>query len=84
MARGDQNNIRDVCRLRRRGQIPVVFHAASSAFPQWKEYSEITGLGGWGGRMSGLALRSLQKWKRVRDDYPARQGILRETHPFQS
>jgi hypothetical protein len=28
----------------------VVYHAADNAFPGWKEYNEITGLGGWGGR----------------------------------
>lgn len=28
----------------------VVVHAASSAFPQWKEFNEMIGLGGWGGR----------------------------------
>ena len=28
----------------------VVFHAADNAFPEWKEYNEIIGLGGWGDR----------------------------------
>jgi type 1 glutamine amidotransferase len=28
----------------------VVYHAASNAFPDWKAYNEITGLGGWGDR----------------------------------
>ena len=28
----------------------VVFHAANNAFPNWKEFNEIIGLGGWGGR----------------------------------
>ncbi|NLF71710.1 MAG: ThuA domain-containing protein [Candidatus Anammoximicrobium sp.] len=28
----------------------VVFHFACAAFPQWKEYNEIIGIGGWGGR----------------------------------
>lgn len=28
----------------------VVVHAASSAFPRWKEFNEMIGLGGWGGR----------------------------------
>ena len=28
----------------------VVYHAADNAFPQWKEYNEIIGLGGWGNR----------------------------------
>lgn len=28
----------------------VVYHAADNAFPRWKEYNEIIGLGGWGNR----------------------------------
>jgi uncharacterized protein len=28
----------------------VVYHAANNSFPDWKEYNEITGLGGWGNR----------------------------------
>ncbi len=28
----------------------VVYHAADNAFPNWPEYNEIIGLGGWGGR----------------------------------
>jgi uncharacterized protein len=28
----------------------VVFHAADNSFPDWKEYNQIIGLGGWGGR----------------------------------
>lgn len=28
----------------------VIFHAANNAFPQWDEYNEMIGLGGWGGR----------------------------------
>ena len=28
----------------------VIYHAANNAFPEWKEYNEIIGLGGWGSR----------------------------------
>ncbi len=28
----------------------VVYHFACAAFPDWPEYNEIIGLGGWGGR----------------------------------
>lgn len=28
----------------------VVYHAANNPFPDWKEFNEITGLGGWGNR----------------------------------
>jgi type 1 glutamine amidotransferase len=39
------------------GFVPV--HAANNAFPEWPEYNEIIGLGGWGGRSekSGPYLR---------------------------
>lgn len=28
----------------------VIYHAADNSFPGWKEYNEMTGLGGWDGR----------------------------------
>ncbi len=28
----------------------VVYHAADNSFPEWKEYNQIIGLGGWGNR----------------------------------
>jgi uncharacterized protein len=28
----------------------VIYHAANNSFPKWKEYNEMTGLGGWGER----------------------------------
>jgi uncharacterized protein len=28
----------------------VIYHAANNSFPDWKEYNEICGLGGWGNR----------------------------------
>jgi type 1 glutamine amidotransferase len=28
----------------------VIYHAGDNAFPDWKEYNEMIGLGGWGGR----------------------------------
>jgi uncharacterized protein len=28
----------------------VIYHAADNSFPNWKEYNEMTGLGGWGDR----------------------------------
>ncbi len=34
----------------RNGGGVVVYHAANNSFPGWKEYNEITGLGGWGNR----------------------------------
>jgi type 1 glutamine amidotransferase len=34
----------------RNGGGVVVYHAADNSFPGWKEYNEMTGLGGWGDR----------------------------------
>jgi type 1 glutamine amidotransferase len=34
----------------RKGGGLVVYHFACAAFPKWKEYNEMIGLGGWGGR----------------------------------
>ncbi len=28
----------------------VIYHFSSSAFPEWKEFNEMTGIGGWGNR----------------------------------
>ena len=28
----------------------VIYHAANNSFPEWKEFNEMTGLGGWGNR----------------------------------
>lgn len=28
----------------------VIYHAADNAFPEWKEYNEMIGIGGWGNR----------------------------------
>jgi Uncharacterized protein conserved in bacteria len=62
----------------------VVFHAASSAFPQWREYNEITGLGGWGGRdeRSGPFVY-FKSGEEVRDKSPGPGGHHGKRHPFQ-
>ena len=62
----------------------VVFHAASNAFPNWKEFNEIIGVGGWGGRneKDGPFLH----WKDgeiVRDMSPGSGGTHGPQHPFQ-
>jgi len=62
----------------------VVYHFACAAFPDWKEYNEIIGLGGWG--------RRNEKWgpyirwrdgKFVRDYTPGRAGGHGPAQPFQ-
>jgi len=61
----------------------VVYHAASSAFPDWAEYNRITGLGGWGGRDERWGPRLY--WKDgaiVRDSSPGKAGHHGPRHPF--
>lgn len=54
----------------------VVVHAANNAFGQWKEYNQMIGLGGWGGRneKSGPYLFFNDSGKLVRDPRPGRGG----------
>ena len=61
----------------------VVYHAANNAFPDWKEYNEITGLGGWGNRdeKSGPYLR-WKDGKAVKDNSPGRGGSHGPSHEF--
>jgi len=61
----------------------VVYHAANNAFPDWKEYNEITGLGGWGNRneKSGPYLR-WKDGKAVKDNSPGRGGSHGPQHEF--
>ncbi len=62
----------------------VVFHAACNAFANWKEFNEIIGVGGWGGRneKSGPYLY-WKDGKVVRDMTPGRGGTHGPQHPFQ-
>ena len=68
----------------RNGGGVVVYHFACAAFPSWKEYNEIIGLGGWGRRneKDGPYIR----WRDgqiVRDDSPGRGGGHGPSQPFQ-
>ena len=62
----------------------VIFHAASNPFTDWKEYNEITGLGGWGGRNEkhGPKIR-WRDGKVVRDTSPGPAGSHGPATPFQ-
>jgi type 1 glutamine amidotransferase len=53
----------------------VIIHAADNSFPNWKEYNEMIGLGGWGGRneKSGPYLY-LKDGKLYRDTSPGSGG----------
>jgi type 1 glutamine amidotransferase len=62
----------------------VVYHFALAAFPEWKEYNQIIGLGGWGGRSEKAG--PYVRWKDgkiVRDSSPGRCGSHGPQQPFQ-
>jgi type 1 glutamine amidotransferase len=61
----------------------VVYHAANNSFPTWKEYNEITGLGGWGGRneKDGPYVYFVDD-KEVRDNSPGTGGSHGRQHEF--
>ncbi|NLX98593.1 MAG: ThuA domain-containing protein [Rhodopirellula sp.] len=62
----------------------VVFHAANNAFPEWKEFNRMAGLGGWGGRneKDGPYVR-WRDGKIVRDTTPGPGGGHGPQHEFQ-
>ena len=62
----------------------VVVHAADNAFGKWKEYNEIIGLGGWGGRNEKSGPYVYYKdGKLVRDTSPGRGGSHGPQYPVQ-
>ncbi len=62
----------------------VVIHAADNAFPDWPEYNEVIGLGGWGNRdeKSGPYLRWVDD-KAVQVTEPGPGGGHGKNHPYQ-
>ena len=62
----------------------VIYHSTDNAFPNWKEYNEIIGLGGWGGRdeKSGPMVR-FRDGKVVFDNTPGKAGSHPPKHDFQ-
>ena len=63
----------------------VSFHAANNAWPDWKEYNKMTGLGGWGGRneKSGPYLYINDAGEVIRDDSPGRGGSHGPQHEYE-
>lgn len=61
----------------------VVVHAANNAFPNWPEFNEMIGLGGWGGRTekSGPYMR-LREGKWTMDMTPGRGGHHGKQHAY--
>jgi type 1 glutamine amidotransferase len=62
----------------------VIYHFALAAFPQWKSYNQMIGLGGWGGRneTAGPYVR-WRDGKIVRDTSPGKCGAHGPMQPFQ-
>jgi len=62
----------------------VIYHFALASFPDWKEYNEIIGLGGWGKRneKAGPYVR-WRDGKIVRDFSPGKGGGHGPAQPFQ-
>ncbi len=62
----------------------VIYHFALASFPDWKEYNEMIGLGGWGGRTekAGPYVRWVDG-KIVRQQIPGRTGSHGPMQPFQ-
>lgn len=62
----------------------VSVHAADNSFPEWTEYNEMIGVGGWGGRneKSGPYVR-WRDGKFARDTQTGRGGSHGKRHPFE-
>ena len=62
----------------------VVVHAADNAFPEWPQYNQMIGLGGWEGRneRSGPYVY-FQDGKPIRDESPGPGGSHGAQHEFQ-
>src|SRR5690606_17274585 len=62
----------------------VVVHAANNAFGDWKEYNEMIGLGGWGGRneKSGPYVYYNAQGQLIRDESQGAGGHHGAQHPF--
>ena len=63
----------------------VVVHAADNSFGQWKEFNQMIGLGGWGGRneKSGPYVYLDSDGQEIRDTSPGSGGGHGPQHEFQ-
>jgi type 1 glutamine amidotransferase len=68
----------------RQGGGLVVVHAADNCWPEWKEYNQMIGLGGWGGRneKSGPYVYFNDAEKLVIDNSPGNGGHHGAQHDF--
>ncbi|MGV8091956.1 MAG: ThuA domain-containing protein [Mangrovibacterium sp.] len=61
----------------------VIYHAANNPFPEWKEFNEITGLGGWGNRTEASGPYVYYKNDSLlRDNSPGRGGSHGPQHEY--
>ena len=62
----------------------VIVHAANNAFGEWREYNEMIGIGGWGGRSEkdGPYVYLSDDGKVIRDKSPGSGGHHGPQHPF--
>jgi len=61
----------------------VVYHAANNPFPDWKEFNEITALGGWGNRNENSGpYVYYRKDSLIRDNAPGRGGSHGPQHEY--
>lgn len=62
----------------------VIVHAADNSFGDWKEYNQMIGIGGWGGRneKSGPYVYLSDDGKVVRDESPGKGGHHGSQHEF--
>jgi type 1 glutamine amidotransferase len=62
----------------------VIVHAADNSFPEWKEFNQMIGLGGWGNRDEkwGPYVR-FRDGQFVRDTKPGRAGSHGKQRPYQ-
>ena len=63
----------------------VIIHAADNSFGDWKEYNQMIGLGGWGGRTekSGPYVYLDDAGTTIRDEEPGKGGSHGPQHSFQ-
>jgi uncharacterized protein len=62
----------------------VVVHAADNSFPEWPEYNQMIGLGGWGGRneKSGPYVYLSKEGEVIRNEEPGSGGHHGSQHDF--
>ena len=60
----------------------VSVHAANNSFPEWKEYNEMIGVGGWGGRSEKSGAWLYWQDRIIRDVSPGKGGSHGDRHEY--